>query len=147
MSSNFRTTVSTVRFGGVSKPYSSSPPRRFLPDLDLDAEKGADHALLMAKRYKSNVKAVFKKAMAAADAGDADDALEESQEVMTLCERLAEQAEGLTALVEELESWAGEEVPEGLKRLPANDVVALLEMDDVADIAEMLEGVIQQFLF
>lgn len=131
-----------VRYGGVNKV--TSPPRARLRDLDLDADKGIDHALVLARRYKSNVKAVFEEAVAAAGAGDADDAAAGASKVMSLCERLAEQAEGMTALVCELEDFE-EEVPRGLAELP--NVMALLDMDDMADIAEMLEGVIQQFLF
>lgn len=133
-----------VRYGGVTK-VSSSPPRARLPDLDLDADKGVDHALLMARRYKSNVKAVFREAVSATEAGDADDAVTEASSVMSLCERLAEQAKGMTTLIRELEEVV--EVPRGLAELPIGDVLALLDMDDMSDIAEMLEGVIQQFLF
>ena len=132
-----------VRYGGVNKV---SPPRARLHDLDFDACKGVENALVMARRYKSNVKAVFKDAVAATEAGDADDAVAEASKVMTLCERLAEQAQGMTTLVRELEDEVIE-VPRGLVGLPISDVLALLDMDDMADIAEMLEGVIQQFLF
>lgn len=133
-----------VRYGGVNKASSAIRTPRLLHDLDLDADKGIGHALGLARLYKSNVKKVFKKAMAAADAGDADEAAAESHEVMTLCERLAEQAECMTALIRELEDDGGD-LPRGLTELPTSDVLALLDIDDIADIAEMLEGVIQQF--
>ena len=130
-----------VRFGGVNKASLPQPKAR-LHDLDFDADKGIDHAVALGKLYKSNVKAVFKKAMSAADAGDDDEAAAEAEKVMALCERLAEQAEGMNTLIRELDG-----VPRGLRELPTGDVLALLDMDDIADICEMLEGVIQQFLF